>query len=59
MPILLLSCGPDRCTIPAISPDGRRIAYVREAIGPTPDTAYGAPRIRMLDMETKQESVAL
>ena len=56
-PILLLSCGPDRCTNPAISPDGRRIAYVREAIGPTPDAGYGAPRIRILDMQTKQDSL--
>jgi Tol biopolymer transport system component len=54
--LLLLPCGPDRCSNPAISPDGRRVAYVREAAGPTPDLAYGSPRIRVVDVESKQDS---
>ena len=55
-PLLLLQCGSDHCSNPAISPDNRHVAYVREAAGPTPDLPYGSPRIRVLDMETKQDA---
>jgi len=54
--IQVLSCGRDRCSNPVISPDSRRIAYIREAVGPTPDISYGAPRIYVLDLATKQHS---
>jgi WD40 repeat protein len=53
--VLVLQCGVDRCSSPAIAPDNRHIAYVREAAGPTPDIPYGAPRIRVLDMQNKQD----
>ncbi len=53
---LLLACGTDRCSSPVIAPDERRVAYVREAAGPTPDLPYGAPRIGILDLETKQDA---
>ncbi len=48
---LLLDCGLDRCTMPAISPDGLRIAYSREAAGPSPDLPFGSPRIWVLDLQ--------
>ena len=55
-PVLILQCGADRCSVPAISPDSRRVAYVREAAAPSPDLAYGSPRIRVLDLENKQDA---
>ncbi|MBL8103572.1 MAG: PD40 domain-containing protein [Anaerolineales bacterium] len=53
---ILLDCGFDLCTTPAISPNGLRIAYSREAAGPTPDLPYGSPRIWVLDLESGQNS---
>jgi WD40 repeat protein len=55
-PLLLLQCGADRCSVPAISPDSRRVAYVREAAAPGPDLAFGSPRIHILDLENKQDA---
>lgn len=52
--VVLLDCGRDRCTAPAISPDGARVAYSREAAGPGPDLPYGSPRIWMLDIANGQ-----
>jgi Tol biopolymer transport system component len=49
---ILLDCGLDRCTMPAISPNGLRIAYSREAAGPSPDLPYGSPRIWVLDLQS-------
>jgi hypothetical protein len=49
---LLLDCGFDRCTVPAISPDIKYVAYSREAAGPTPDIAFGSPRVWLLNLET-------
>jgi Tol biopolymer transport system component len=51
---LMLDCGRDRCTTPAVSPNGKRIAYSREAAGPAPDLPFGSPRIWLLDLETGQ-----
>lgn len=48
----LLDCGFDRCTTPVIAPDNNRIAYSREAAGPTPDLPFGSPRIWILDLES-------
>ena len=48
---VLLDCGLDRCTMPAISPNGLRIAYSREAAGPGPDLLFGSPRIWVLDLQ--------
>lgn len=53
---LLLDCGIDRCTTPVISPDGARVAYVREAAGPGPDLPFGSPRIWVLDLQSRQNS---
>ena len=54
--VLMLQCGSDRCTAPTIAPDNRRVVYVREAAGPTPAVPYGAPRLGILDLETKQDA---
>jgi len=53
---LLLQCGADRCSVPAISPDGRRVAYVREAAAPSPGLAFGSPRIWVLDLKSRQDA---
>lgn len=53
---ILLDCGRDRCTTPAIAPNGTRIAYAREAAGPGPDLPFGSPRIWILDLQSKQNS---
>jgi hypothetical protein len=50
---LLLPCERDRCSVPAISPDGSQVAYVREGVGPSTDLQFGAPRIWLLKLETK------
>jgi Tol biopolymer transport system component len=49
---ILLDCGRDRCTTPAISPNGARIAYSREAAGPSPDLPFGSPRTWVLDLQS-------
>jgi Tol biopolymer transport system component len=48
----LLDCGFDRCTTPVIAPGNKRIAYSREAAGPSPDLPFGSPRIWVLDLES-------
>ena len=53
--VVLLDCGRDRCTAPAISPDGRRVAYSRELAGPGPDLPYGSPRVWLLDVPSGQD----
>lgn len=53
---LLLDCGFDRCTTPAVSPNGLRVAYSREAAGPSPDLPYGSPRIWVLDLQSKSNN---
>lgn len=49
---MLLDCGLDRCTTPVIAPGDTRIAYSREAAGPTPDLPFGSPRIWVVDLES-------
>lgn len=53
---ILVNCDSDRCTVPAISPDGMRVAYTREAVGPSPELPYGSPRTWMLDISNGQNS---
>jgi WD40 repeat protein len=55
-PALALQCGPDRCSVPAISPDGRLVAYVREAAGPGADLQFGSPRIWVFNLETREDA---
>ena len=54
--VLLLPCGLDRCSVPAISPDGSRVAYVREAAGPSSELQFGAPRIWLLNITSKEDA---
>jgi WD40 repeat protein len=54
--VLLLQCGRDRCSIPAISPDGAQIAYVREAAGPSSDLQFGSPRIWLLNTTSEEDA---
>jgi Tol biopolymer transport system component len=53
---ILLDCGMDRCTTPAIAPNGTRIAYSHEAAGPGPELPFGSPRIWLLDLNSGQNS---
>jgi dipeptidyl aminopeptidase/acylaminoacyl peptidase len=46
---LLLGCGGDSCRDPAVSPDGSRIAFVRQAAVSDP---AGPPRIEWLETDT-------
>lgn len=52
---ILLDCGSDRCTRTAISPNGKRIAYSREAAFSS-DLPYGSPRIWVLDLQNGQDN---
>jgi dipeptidyl aminopeptidase/acylaminoacyl peptidase len=54
--VLLLACGPDRCTVPAISPDGHQVAYVREAAFASADLPFGSPRIWLLNISSKEDA---
>ncbi len=53
---ILLDCGRDRCTTPTISPDGKSVAYSREAAGPGPDLPFGSPRVWILDLQSGQNN---
>lgn len=55
-PVLLLQCGPDRCSVPAISPDGGSVAYVREAALPNATLQFGSPHVWLLNIEAKQDA---
>jgi len=52
----LLNCSGDRCTTPAFSPDGKRLAYTRETAAIPPDIPRGAPRPWVLDLESDQNA---
>jgi dipeptidyl aminopeptidase/acylaminoacyl peptidase len=54
--VLLLQCGPDRCSVPAISPDGGSVAYVREAALPNATLQFGSPRIWLLNIGAKKDA---
>ncbi len=51
-PRRLLECGSSRCTAPAWSPDGKQIAYSREAASLTPNSGPGAPRPWLVEVPT-------
>jgi Tol biopolymer transport system component len=53
--VLLLECGPDRCTVPAISPDGSQVAYAREEAFPSADLQFGSPRVWLLNILSKED----
>ncbi len=51
---LFQNCGPARCTTPAFSPDGLRLAFSRAEAGLGPDEPIGPPRIWLADLATGQ-----
>ncbi|MBE0672689.1 MAG: PD40 domain-containing protein [Anaerolineales bacterium] len=53
---ILLDCGPERCTRTAISPNGKMIAYSREAAGISPGLPFGSPRIWVLNLQNGTNS---
>lgn len=55
-PLLLLQCGADRCSVPAISPNSKMVAYVREAAAPTGELSFGAPRIHIFNLEARTDA---
>lgn len=52
----VLACGVDRCSAPTISPDGTRIAYVRENFVGMEGLPYGSPRIWLVDLSAGSDS---
>jgi TolB protein len=54
---LLLDCGPDWCSNPALSPNGARLAYARRNASLQPGGPPGVPRIWLLSVESGQTSV--
>lgn len=52
---LLLDCKLDRCTIPAISPEGARGAYVRESFVNEGFIQYGSPHLWLVNLNTLQD----
>jgi len=52
---LFLDCGMDSCTMPSISPDSRQVAYARATAPLTPAMPIGAPRIRVVNVETGED----
>ena len=52
---MILDCNGGNCSTPAISPDGKRVAYSREAPGITPYSSLSAPRIHIFDLTNGQD----
>jgi Tol biopolymer transport system component len=51
---LLVDCGADRCSVPAWSPVGDRVAFSREEVGLAPGTPHGPPRVWTVSVATGQ-----
>ena len=54
-PRRLLDCGANHCSSVAWSPDGKSIAYNRESAGLSQNSALGAPRPRIVNVETGED----
>lgn len=52
---LLLDCELDRCTFPAVSPEGARVAYVRESFVNEGFIQYGSPHLWLVNLNTLQD----
>jgi TolB protein len=55
--LLLLDCGPDWCSNPAMSPDRSRLAYARRTANVQPGGPPGVPRIWLFIPDTGQTAV--
>jgi hypothetical protein len=53
----VIDCGQNRCTTPAWSSDGQKIAYTRQAVGIVPGSTPGAPRPWIFDCTSLQSSL--
>jgi len=51
---LLVLCGADRCTAPAISPNSQQVAYTRETAPIIPSMPTGAPRIWVVNVQSRE-----
>ncbi len=51
---LLVDCGADRCSVPAWSPAGDRVAFSREEVGLTPGAPHGPPRVWTVSVASGQ-----
>lgn len=54
-PEKIIDCRFDRCSSPAISPDGSRVAYMRETYINEGFLQYGTPRIWMVNLTSLQD----
>jgi Tol biopolymer transport system component len=52
----VVDCGPDRCSAPAWSPTGVRIAYSREIANKDEESGYDPPRLWTVNRDTAETS---
>lgn len=52
---MILDCKADRCTTPAISPDGARVAYMRESYINEGFIQFGSPHLWLINLNTLQD----
>ena len=51
---LFVDCGTDRCSVPAWSPAGDRVAFSREEVGLAPGAPHGPPRVWTVSVASGQ-----
>lgn len=56
---MLLDCEGGNCSTPAISPDGKFLAYSRQAQGITPFSTLSSPRIYVFDLVNEKDAPLL
>jgi TolB protein len=49
---LLLDCGEDHCSAPAIAPDSKQLAYARRQAGVAPGSSPAVGRIWLMELQT-------
>lgn len=53
-PAILLACGKAFCSEPALSPDGKLLAYSQRSANSFASAAVSPPRLYIMDMQSKQ-----